>query len=62
MTTQNPYKRDGDMTKKLAITMSIIAFCLLICYLFVQYDHFVKRDQCLDRGGAWDYQKNMCRF
>lgn len=24
------------------------------------FDHFMDIDTCLDRGGAWDYQKEQC--
>lgn len=50
------------MIKKFIIAISLITFSLLLFYLFIQYSRFIQSDRCLDRGGAWDYQKNICRF
>lgn len=42
----------------------LIAFAcgLATGYLGNDLVEFVKSDGCLDRGGAWDYQFDNCKF
>jgi hypothetical protein len=44
---------------RLIIIISSVAISFLI---YLHLNNFFKIDKCLDRGGRWDYQQNVCKF
>ncbi len=49
--------------KKTVILWIVLLFVLLVSgYLFPHIRRFLAVDTCLDRGGRWDYEKNVCEY
>ena len=47
----------------LLIIISLISFLWAAEYIADKYfDNAAKKDSCLDSGGAWDYERDICIF
>lgn len=48
--------------KKPKIQVILVILLMLLCALIGYLYHFNLIDECLDRGGAWNYERRLCNF
>ena len=48
--------------KKEKYLLYLVLMIVLIAASMFMNSRFVEIDVCLDRGGAWDYDKNICKI
>lgn len=51
---------DAQSKKKKVVTISLVCTLLVILIFFILSSRTVSIDSCLDLGGAWDYENNIC--
>ena len=44
------------LRKKIVIALAFVAVIIIGFYLY----NFMKIDSCLDNGGKWNYQRDVC--
>ena len=47
-------------TVTIAIVLTVIAIIAIIFSL--KFNRFLKIDECLDKGGSWNYERNDCQY